>query len=64
MLGQEDVGPVKKTRTRGRFPISRRLSRAAVLAAGVTFNAISAMIVIYDSVSDWYRFDGPDCRQG
>ena len=45
MLGQEDVGPVKTNDDPRSFSNKPVLSRAAVLAAGVTFNAISAVIV-------------------
>ena len=45
MLGQEDVGPVKTNDDPRSFSNKPALSRAAVLAAGVTFNAISAVIV-------------------
>ncbi len=45
MLGQEDVGPVKTNEDPRSFSNKSALSRAAVLAAGVTFNAISAVIV-------------------
>jgi regulator of sigma E protease len=45
MLGQEDVGPVKSNDDPRSFSNKPALSRAAVLAAGVTFNAISAVIV-------------------
>ena len=44
MLGQEDVGPVKENTDPRSFANKPALSRAAVLAAGVTFNAISAVI--------------------
>ena len=44
MLGQEDVGPVKTSEDPRSFSNKSALSRAAVLAAGVTFNAISAVI--------------------
>ena len=45
MLGQEDVGPVKTNADPRSFANKPALARAAVLAAGVTFNAISAVIV-------------------
>ena len=44
MLGQEDVGPVKVNVDPRSFANKPVLARAAVLAAGVTFNAISAII--------------------
>lgn len=44
MLGQEDVGPVKENLDPRSFANKPALARAAVLAAGVTFNAISAII--------------------
>lgn len=45
MLGQEDVGPVKENQDPRSFANKPALMRAAVLAAGVTFNVISAVIV-------------------
>ena len=45
MLGQEDVGPVKENADPRSFANKPALARAAVLAAGVTFNVISAVIV-------------------
>lgn len=45
MLGQEDVGPVKENQDPRSFMNKGVLARAAVLAAGVTFNVISAVIV-------------------
>jgi len=45
MLGQEDVGPVKTSPDPRSFSNKPALARAAVLTAGVTFNAISAVIV-------------------
>jgi regulator of sigma E protease len=44
MLGQEDVGPVKENADPRSFANKPAIARAAVLAAGVTFNAISAII--------------------
>jgi regulator of sigma E protease len=44
MLGQEDVGPVKTSMDPRSFSNKPVLARAAVLAAGVTFNVISAAI--------------------
>ncbi len=44
MLGQEDVGPVKANTDPRSFANKPALARAAVLAAGVTFNAISAVV--------------------
>ncbi len=44
MLGQEDVGPVKTNTDPRSFANKPTSARAAVLAAGVTFNAISAVI--------------------
>ena len=44
MLGQEDVGPVKENVDPRSYANKPALARAAVLAAGVTFNAISAII--------------------
>jgi regulator of sigma E protease len=45
MLGQEDVGPVKTSDDPRSYANKPALARAAVLAAGVTFNVISAVIV-------------------
>jgi regulator of sigma E protease len=45
MLGQEDVGPVKESKDPRSYANKPALVRAAVLAAGVTFNVISAVIV-------------------
>ena len=45
MLGQEDVGPVKQSSDPRSFANKPAYARAAVFAAGVTFNAISAVIV-------------------
>jgi regulator of sigma E protease len=45
MLGQDDVGPVKASGDPRSFANKPALARAAVLAAGVTFNVISAVIV-------------------
>jgi regulator of sigma E protease len=45
MLGQDDVGPVKESQDPRSFANRPALVRAAVLAAGVTFNVISAAIV-------------------
>jgi len=44
MLGQEDVGPVKEDADPRSYANKPAIARAAVLAAGVTFNAISAII--------------------
>jgi regulator of sigma E protease len=44
MLGQEDVGSVKENVDPRSYANKPALARAAVLAAGVTFNAISAII--------------------
>jgi regulator of sigma E protease len=44
MLGQEDVGPVKENTDPRSFANKPVTARAAVLAAGVTFNVISAVI--------------------
>lgn len=45
LLGQDDVGPVKAGKNPRSFMNKPLLVRAAVLAAGVTFNAISAIII-------------------
>ncbi|OHB64671.1 MAG: hypothetical protein A2168_02980 [Planctomycetes bacterium RBG_13_50_24] len=45
MLGQEDTGPVKSTDDPRSYANKPPHTRAAVLAAGVTFNVISAVIV-------------------
>ena len=45
MLGQEDVGAVKENTDPRSFSNKPALVRAAVLAAGVTFNAISAVVI-------------------
>ncbi len=45
MLGQDDVGPVKESKDPRSFANKPTLVRAAVLAAGVTFNVISAAVV-------------------
>jgi len=45
MLGQEDIGPVKESGDPRSFANKPAMARAAVLAAGVTFNVISAAIV-------------------
>jgi regulator of sigma E protease len=45
MLGQEDTGPVKATDDPRSYANKPPHTRAAVLAAGVTFNVISAAIV-------------------
>jgi regulator of sigma E protease len=45
MLGQDDIGPVKKSTDPHSFANKPFIMRAAVLAAGVTFNALSAIIV-------------------
>ncbi len=45
MLGQEDVGPVKTNDDPRSYANKPALARAAVLAAGVSFNVISAVIV-------------------
>jgi len=44
MLGQEDVGPVKSSSDPRSYANKPAYTRAAVLAAGVTFNAVSAII--------------------
>ncbi|MGA2323240.1 MAG: site-2 protease family protein [Sedimentisphaerales bacterium] len=45
MLGQDDVGPTKVNDDPRSYANKPALARAAVLAAGVTFNVISAAIV-------------------
>ena len=45
MLGQEDVGPVKESDDPRSFANKSVGARMAVIAAGVVFNAISALIV-------------------
>jgi len=45
MLGQEDVGAVKENTDPRSFANKPALVRAMVLAAGVTFNAISAVVI-------------------
>jgi regulator of sigma E protease len=45
MLGQDDVGPVKSCKDPRSYANKPVLTRAAVLAAGVTFNVISAGII-------------------
>jgi regulator of sigma E protease len=45
MLGQEDVGPVKESSDPRSFANKPFIVRAAVFAAGVTFNALSAVII-------------------
>ena len=45
MLGQEDVGPVKSSDDPRSFSNKPAHTRAAVLAAGVVFNVISAVII-------------------
>ncbi|MGA1979754.1 MAG: site-2 protease family protein [Sedimentisphaerales bacterium] len=45
MLGQEDVGPVKESNDPRSFANKSVGARMAVIAAGVVFNAISALIV-------------------
>jgi regulator of sigma E protease len=45
MLGQEDVGPVKESNDPRSFANKSVGARMAVIAAGVIFNAISALIV-------------------
>jgi regulator of sigma E protease len=45
MLGQEDVGPVKESKDPRSFANKPALVRAAVLAAGVAFNVISAVVL-------------------
>ncbi|MHC4322729.1 MAG: site-2 protease family protein [Planctomycetota bacterium] len=45
MLGQEDAGPVKSSDDPRSYANKPPHTRAAVLAAGVTFNVISAVIV-------------------
>ncbi len=44
MLGQEDAGPVKTSDDPRSYANKPVLARVAVLAAGVTFNAISAVV--------------------
>ena len=41
MLGQDDVGPMKINKDPRSYSNNSALARAAVLAAGVTFNAIT-----------------------
>jgi regulator of sigma E protease len=45
MLGQDDTGPIKTSSDPRSFANKPAWARAAVFAAGVTFNAISAVIV-------------------
>lgn len=45
MLGQDDVGPVKASSDPRSFANKPFIARAAVFAAGVTFNALSAIII-------------------
>jgi len=45
MLGQEDIGPVKENKDPRSFANKSFIVRAAVLAAGVGFNALSAVII-------------------
>mgnify|MGYP001078117756 CR=1 FL=1 len=45
MLGQDDTGPVKESKDPRSYANKPPHTRAAVLAAGVTFNVISAVIV-------------------
>ena len=45
MLGQEDVGPAKSSEDPRSFSNKPAHTRAAVLAAGVVFNVISAVII-------------------
>ena len=45
MLGQDDVGPVKSSNDPRSFSNKPALTRASVLAAGVVFNVISAVII-------------------
>jgi len=45
MLGQDDIGPVKSTEDPRSFSNKPVHTRAAVLAAGVTFNVVSAVII-------------------
>ena len=45
MLGQDDVGPVKESSDPRSFANKPFIVRAAVFAAGVTFNALSAVII-------------------
>jgi len=45
LLGQEDTGPVKASDDPRSFANKPFISRAGVLAAGVVFNAISAIVV-------------------
>lgn len=46
MLGQEDIGPVKQIRDPRSFANKSLGARIAVVAAGVTFNIISAAIIL------------------
>mgnify|MGYP006285299889 CR=1 FL=1 len=45
VMGQEDMGPVKENKDPRSFSNKPALVRAAVLSAGVIFNAISAIII-------------------
>jgi regulator of sigma E protease len=45
MLGQDDVGPVKSNDDPRSFSNKSALTRASVLAAGVVFNVISAVVI-------------------
>jgi regulator of sigma E protease len=45
MLGQDDIGPVKKCDDPRSFANKPALTRVAVITAGVVFNAISAIII-------------------
>ena len=45
MLGQEDAGPAKETHDPRSFANKSVGARAAVIVAGVTFNAISAVLI-------------------
>lgn len=45
MLGQDDVGPVKKSSDPRSFANKPFIVRAPILAAGVIFNALSAIII-------------------
>lgn len=46
MLGQDDIGPVKESDDPRSYANKPILVRMAVIAAGVTFNALSAIIIL------------------
>lgn len=46
MLGQDDIGPVKSTDDPRSYSNKPALTRMAVIAAGVFFNAISAIVIL------------------